>query len=293
MNGEEVEASFLFADFNNSQRVREEIQLVMNRVSAAVAAAQTAVDEAEIVASFADAAERQAYFSQALAAAREKLNPPPVGVEIEVATQLEEENEWANFTGTKQSSPGMVVMFGMTTMLGIAIVLVQERRMGTMRRLLTTPASKASILAGKYVGAFALGLLQTAILIVFGRLAFDVPWGNDPLAITLIVFSFSLAITSMGIFFATLVRTEDQAGSLMTGAAMGMAALGGAWWPIAITPPFMQTLGHLFPSAWAMDAFQAIILRGSTVADILPETGVLLGYAVLFFLLGTWRLKFE
>ena len=111
-----------------------------------------------------------AHVEMALAAAREKLDPPPVGVEIEVATQLEEENEWANFTGTKQSSPGMVVMFGMTTMLGIAIVLVQERRMGTMRRLLTTPASKASILAGKYVGIFALGLLQTAILIVFGRL---------------------------------------------------------------------------------------------------------------------------
>jgi len=108
-----------------------------------------------------------------------------------------------------------------------------------------------------------------------------------------VVLAFSLAIVSMGTFFAALVRTEEQAGNIMIGAAMAMAALGGAWWPLTITPSYMQTLGHLFPSAWAMDAFQDIIILGGGVAEILPETGILLAYAVLFFALGVWRLKFE
>lgn len=293
MDGQAVEAAFIFADFNAAQRVQEEIQAAMSRVSAAVAAAQTAVDEAEIVACFADAAERRAYFDAALIAAREKLDPPPVGVEIKVATALETEDQWANFTGASQSSPGMVVMFGMTTMLGVGIVIVQERRIGTLRRLLTTPASKASILVGKFAGTFLLGLLQTTILIVFGLVVFDVPWGRDPLALIVIVFTFSLAIVSLGLLFATLARTEEQVGNIMVGAAMVMAALGGAWWPITITPKFMQTLGHVFPSAWAMDAFQAIILQGATVGEVLPQAGILLGYAIVFFALGVWRLKFE
>ncbi len=293
MDGQPAEATFIFSDFNAAQRVQEEIQAIMSRVGAAVAAAQTAVDEAEIVAGFGDAAERRAYFEVALSAAEEKLDPPPVGVETEVATALETEDQFANFTGASQSSPGMVVMFGMTTMLGVGIVLVQERRMGTLRRLLTTPASKPSILIGKFIGTFLLGLLQTAILIVFGLIVFDVPWGRDPLALVAIVFSFSLAIVSLGILFATLVRTEEQAGSAMTGAAMVMAALGGAWWPITITPSWMQTLGHVFPSAWAMDALQAIIMQGATIGEVLPQTGILLGYAVVFFVLGVWRLEFE
>lgn len=108
--------------------------------------------------------------------------------------QLETKDEFANFTGPGQSSPGMVVMFGTTTMLGVGIVLVQERRMGTLHRLLTTLASKASILAGKFAGTFMLGLLQTAVLIVFGWLVFDVPWGRDPLALVVVVFAFSLAV---------------------------------------------------------------------------------------------------
>jgi len=293
MDGRAVEATFIFSDLNASQRVQGEIQAVMSRVGAAVSAAQTAVEEAEMVAGFGNAAERQDYFESALAAAREKLDPPPVGVETEVATQLEGEDEFANFTGASQSSPGMVVMFGMTTMLGVGIVLVQERRIGTLRRLLTTPASKASILIGKLSGTFMLGLLQTTVLIVFGLVAFDVQWGRDPLALVVVVFAFSLAIVCLGMLFATLVRTEEQAGNIMVGAAMAMAALGGAWWPITITPPFMQTLGHFFPSAWAMDAFQAIILQGATFSDVLPQAGILLGYAAVFFALGVWRFEFE
>ena len=42
-----------------------------------------------------------------------------------------------------------------------------------------------------------------------------------------------------------------------------------------------------------MDAFQAIILQGATDKDVVLETGILLGYTVLFSALGVWRLKFE
>lgn len=293
MEGQRVEVPFLFSDLNASQRVQGEIQAVMSRIGAAVAAAQIAVDEAETVAGFGSQAEQEDYFATALIAAGERLAPPPVGVELKIATGLDDEDQWAGFTGPSQSSPGMVVMFGMTTMLGVGIVLVQERRMGTLRRLLTTPASKASILVGKLAGMFVLGLLQTGILIVFGVTVFNVPWGRDPWALVVVVVAFSLAIVSLGMLFATVVRTAEQAGNIMVGASMAMAALGGAWWPIAVTPPPMQALGHLFPSAWAMDAFQAIILQGATASDVLLETGILLGYTVLFSALGVWRLKFE
>jgi ABC-2 type transport system permease protein len=89
------------------------------------------------------------------------------------------------------------------------------------------------------------------------------------------------------------VRTNDQAVSIMIGASMSMAALGGAWWPIDIVPTAMQQFGHLFPSAWAMDGFQAVILRGAGLNEVLLPTTMLLGYALLFFVLGVWRFRFE
>ena len=35
----------------------------------------------------------------------------------------------------------------------------------------------------------------------------------------------------------------------------GFSALGGAWWPLDITGHTFSFIGHLLPSAWAMDAF--------------------------------------
>ena len=126
-----------------------------------------------------------------------------------------------------------------------------------------------------------------------GQFVFGVPWGRSPIALLMIVLTFDLAIVSLGIFISTLVKTTDQVVAIMIASSMAMAALGGAWWPIDIVPPFMKTIGHFFPSAWAMDGFVDIILRGAGVADVLLPATVLLGFAVLFFGLGIWRFRYE
>jgi ABC-2 type transport system permease protein len=52
-------------------------------------------------------------------------------------------------------------------------------------------------------------------------------------------------------------------------------------------------IGHLLPSAWAMDGFQNIILRGLSFSSVLLPAGLLLAYALAFFGLALWRFKFE
>jgi ABC-2 type transport system permease protein len=55
----------------------------------------------------------------------------------------------------------------------------------------------------------------------------------------------------------------------------------------------MQTLGHVFPTAWAMQGFHDIITRGFGVTAVLPEVAILLGYGILFLSIGTWRFRYE
>jgi ABC-2 type transport system permease protein len=74
---------------------------------------------------------------------------------------------------------------------------------------------------------------------------------------------------------------------------MVLAALGGAWWPLEITPKVYQTAVQVLPSTWAMRGFNDVIIRGQNVQGIIVEAGVLLGFALLFFIVGIWRLKFE
>jgi ABC-2 type transport system permease protein len=60
---------------------------------------------------------------------------------------------------------------------------------------------------------------------------------------------------------------------------LGFAALGGCMVPIELFPDPMVTIAHVTPHAWAMDAFDVVLRDGGTIADVLPEIGVLAAYA--------------
>lgn len=71
------------------------------------------------------------------------------------------------------------------------------------------------------------------------------------------------------------------------------ASLGGEWWPLEIVSEWMRSLGHALPTAWAMDGFNNIIIRGLGLEVVLPEVVVLLGFAALFLAIGGWRFRYE
>lgn len=215
----------------------------------------------------------------------------PIALQVTQITRFEEENDFPR--GLNQSSPGMLVMFSMFAFLGGGVMLVAERQQGTLARLITMPVSKISIMLGKLVGIFVVGVTQIVVLILAGVFLFKVDWGQSPVALILTVLSFSLASTSLGILLAAFTRTSAQATALDNVIVLSFSALGGAWWSLEIVPKWMQVLAHALPVAWAMDAFHDIIIRGLSVEAVLPEVGVLLGFAVVFFTIGIWRFRYE
>ncbi|MBF8282677.1 MAG: putative ABC transporter permease protein [Anaerolineales bacterium] len=283
----EVRAS---AEDNEGLAVREAVQSASALVSRALLAALVSVEEAEAIRPFADDAERQAYFQEALKLAKDEAESAPA----EVANTQASGSWIANIPqGYSQSSPGQLVTWVLATLLAGAAALAAERTMGTLRRLLTMPAPKWTILGGKILGRFTLGIIQMAVMVVAGMLVFKVKWGDSPLALAMIAVSFGLAATALGLFLSTLARTEQQAGGFGTLGTFLLAPLGGAWIPMEITPPAFQTLAQIFPTTWAMRGFTDVIVRGQGPEGVLLETLVLLGFAVIFFALGVWRFKYE
>ncbi len=294
MAARKLTAQLYVADRNErSLAVERAVQTIFTQLEGAVRTAKVATEQAEKMQPFVDPQERTDYFNAAYAKAQERLATGGVTIKRELAIKTDLTNAELMTSGAEQSSPGSLVNFGLINLLSCAIVLVNERINGTLRRLVSSPARRVTILLGSFLGPVIMGVLQTLLLVGVGQFVFGVNWGRSPLALALVAFGFILAGVSIGLFISTVVRTSEQATSLMIGASMGMAALGGAWWPIDITPKVMQQLGHFFPSAWAMDGFQNIILRGASVGDVITPVLVLIGFALVFFLLGVWRFRFE
>ena len=275
------------------------IQQTLNTTVAQMAAAlQTAdithsiIQEISPAATTQDQATQDETWRRLFLQAMERWNTlAPVAIEQESVTRIQD-NSVRAAQGFNQSSPGLLVMFGLLFMVGGGTTLLQERENGTLRRFLVMPVRKSTILLGKMIGIFIGGLLQIGILIGAAYFFFGVNWGQAPLALLAIVISFALAASSLGLMMAALSRTTAQLGALSTMVVLAISALGGAWWPLEVVPPWMQQLGHVFPTAWAMDGFNDILTRGLGLEAVLQETFVLLGFAALFFIIGVWRFRF-
>ena len=91
---------------------------------------------------------------------------------------------------------------------------------------------------------------------------------------------------------AALARTQAQAGTLATIGVLVLSVLGGCFIPRWVMPPALQTLGLMTPHAWAMEGYHDLMVRGLGLMQVLPEVGMLLAFAALFFAVGVHRFRF-
>jgi ABC-2 type transport system permease protein len=115
--------------------------------------------------------------------------------------------------------------------------------------------------------------------------------GAHPEGLILISVCASLAANGLGLLLAALGKTAEQIGGLSSLLVVTLAAIGGVMVPRFVMPQFMQTLSFISPHAWALTAYQDILVRGYGVAEILPECAALLGFAAVFFGIALWRFK--
>ncbi len=191
------------------------------------------------------------------------------------------------FNTFDQNVPGFSVTFLLLGMLfGVGLGLLDEREWGMVYRLSAAPIPRSALLAGKMLSRFAAGVVQMALLFLFGRLAFGITLGPSLPALGLTIAGIAFASAAFGFLAAALARSRDRILPLGTIAVVAMAAIGGCWWPITIEPVWLQKLAHLFPTAWAMGAFNDLMLRQREIPAVLPKIGALAGFGFAYIALG-------
>jgi ABC-2 type transport system permease protein len=183
-----------------------------------------------------------------------------------------------------------LVLFVFLTALAGSSALILTRQLGISKRMLSTPTSISSIVLGESLGRFGTALLQGVYVMVITLILFSVNWG-DPLGAILTLLVFSAVGAGAGMLMGSVFRNDQQASGIGVIVALGLAALGGAMFPSELFSPAMQTLAHITPHAWALDAFAELVRHGGNTIDILPQLGVLALYAVVLFALAAWRLR--
>jgi ABC-2 type transport system permease protein len=222
---------------------------------------------------------------------------PLVGVVQTVPGQEAEREEVPDLD--ELAVPGFTVLFVFLTAQATARSIYDEKKIGSFRRLLAAPMSKASLLAGKMLPNFITGLIQAAVIFAFGAVGLRLlglramTLGNAPLGVVLVIVLIALCSSALGILIAAIARTENQIGGLSSLFLWGMGLVGGCIIPLVFLENFVGPLIRVVPHYWANRAFDHLLVRGLGLADVTLELAALLAFTALFFVVGLWRFEFE
>ncbi|HSP98735.1 MAG TPA: ABC transporter permease [Candidatus Dormibacteraeota bacterium] len=186
-----------------------------------------------------------------------------------------------------QNVPGFSVTFLLLGMLlGVSLGLLDERDWGTFDRLRAMPITAANVLVGKLLSRFVVGVAQMIALLAIGWLAFGVSLGPQPWALLLPTLGIVFAGTAFGLVVAAVAPTREAVLPVGSIVIVTMAAVGGCWWPIDLEPRWMRSVALAFPTTWAMDAFNDLMIRRRGFEAALAPTAVMLAYGLAYLTIG-------
>jgi len=179
--------------------------------------------------------------------------PPVIKLKQEVIDKEPEESE-ADLNIQGYILPAVTIMFLLFIVNIVFEDLLREREAGTLLRMMASPMSIREFIWSKMVTAALFGALCTLILIGLGALLFHIDWG-PPQTVLLIVLALNILISGFISVFYTFIRTENQAGSIMSSVIMVMSLLGGSMVPVSNFPATLRsTIGdyrRFFVPRWA------------------------------------------
>lgn len=175
--------------------------------------------------------------------------------------------------------PGIVTMYILFAISISAATVVEERRKGTLERLLTTRLTIGELFTGKFLANVARGFLQTLILLTLSWLVFRIFTPLAFLECLLVILVFVMASSAIGLFIASLSRTQDAATWIGVFFTMIMTMLGGTFFTIS-KGTVLYTLSKISLNGYANDALKRLISKGATFTGIGTELGMMGGIAL-------------
>jgi ABC-2 type transport system permease protein len=193
-------------------------------------------------------------------------------------------------TVTTYLAAGMAILFLFLSAQIAVVSLFEERRIGTLGRILAAPVRPSTVLLGKAIGGFTLGVASMTVLVAATTAVIHADWGPIPgvAALTVAAIVAALGVSTLVVSFA---RSPESAAATGSAVAMTLGIVGGAFTPGAQASPLLSTLALVTPHAWFLRGLASLHGTGASVVDCLPAAGVLLAMGVLAGVLGLGRVR--
>ncbi len=176
--------------------------------------------------------------------------------------------------------PGIIVMFLLFAVMVGSQSLVEERRIGTLERLMTTRLGVGQLFLGKYLAGLVRGVMQATVLLSLGFVALRVAGPGTYVQAIAFAAVVASAVSAIGLMLGSIARTQDQA--VWTGVffTMFMTVFGGTFFDVG-DEGFLAVMSRFTLNRYAIDAFEEILSGTGSVAGQRLELAVFAGVTVV------------
>ncbi len=183
------------------------------------------------------------------------------------------------------------VILTLTLVLFTAVAIVRERERGNLELLITTPVQTPELMIGKIAPYVAIGYAQMTLVLVLGRVLFDVPIAGNVASLYLGAGAFVAASLTLGLLISTLAQTQFQAFQMAFVTFLPQILLSGFMFPYDGMPAPARWLAEILPLTHFLRIVRGIVLRGATLGDVSGEIKALLIFFSLAFALALLRFR--
>lgn len=189
---------------------------------------------------------------------------------------------------TSIASLGFLIMCIIFLSSFATTLIIEDKKSGTYYRMFSTPIRIKSYMLQNILSFIVVALLQVGLILTIMMGVFKADLGPSPINVFAVMAVFALVAVAFGVVVSSLSKDSRQASTLSSLIITPMCMLGGCFWPREIMPSFLQKIGDFVPTTWALKAADKV-LNGSSLIAVSKELLIMLLFAVVFFLLASWR----
>lgn len=176
--------------------------------------------------------------------------------------------------------PGIVTMYVLFAVAMTARAIVEERRKGTLERLLSTRLSVGQLFFGKFLANMSRGFVQTLILLVLAYAVFQMFTPLTFVQSLVIALVFTGAASAIGLVIASIARSEEGASWIGVVFSVICFMFGGTFFTLP-EDSALYLISRISINSYANDSFTTILAEGGSFGDIGNNLIILVGVMVV------------
>lgn len=188
--------------------------------------------------------------------------------------------------------PGLIgVILQLVTVALTSFSLVREREQGTLEQLNVSPVGRLGLMLGKLVPYAALAFFEMIVVLVLGRIVFDVRVAGSVVLLLLLSIPFIVAALSMGLLISTIAQNQSQALQMTLLITLPSILMSGFVFPRDTMPGPLFLLSHALPVTFFLQILRGVAVRGAGLFDLWPSLLALLLITTVLLGLSTARFR--